>query len=193
MLALLSALSVARPVGWVISAYLLARDKPRPDAALELLKLASLVVLLLTMGRAGPLWACAAVGVAFGLHALASMAVVQALDGVSVTSLVARCAPPLAACAPMVIAVLATRAALGTSPLYARGLGLAAEILLGALAYAASALLVARSASGDLVRLVRRALRWRLWRHAQSAPQAASASGNPMATSPGTTSSRIPS
>ena len=54
MLMLLSVLGVVRPLGWTISSYLLACGSPRLDAALELIKLASLVTLLLTLGRLGP-------------------------------------------------------------------------------------------------------------------------------------------
>jgi PST family polysaccharide transporter len=109
MLALLSVLSVVRPIGWTISAYLLAQNRPGLDAVLEGGKLVAVVVLLLTLGRPGPLSACAAVGVAFALHAVASMVVVEMLDGVSMSALVARCAPPFAACSAMFAAVVATR------------------------------------------------------------------------------------
>jgi PST family polysaccharide transporter len=157
MLAVLSVLSVVRPVGWTISSYLLARDKPRVDAALELLKLGSLVGLLLTVGRAGPLWACAAVGLAFALHAFASMVVVHWLDGVTVTSLTARCAGPLAACAPMAAAVLAVGALLARASVHP-GVALCVEIPAGAVAYALSAAVLARSTFDDLRALLRRAV-----------------------------------
>jgi lipopolysaccharide exporter len=160
MLAILSALSVVRPVGWTISSFLLARNRPRVDASLEVLKLAALAVLLLTMGRAGPLWACAAVGAAFGAHALASMVVAQAIEGVPLLGLVQRCAPPLLACAPMVAVVLLVRR-LG-APSHPRGLELALEIVAGALAYAIAAPLVARATTQDLLGLVRQTIRRRL-------------------------------
>lgn len=162
MLALLSVLSVVRPIGWTISSYLMAQDRPRLDAVLEVGKLVSLVVLLLTMGRFGPLWTCGAVGVAFGLHALASMWVVQLLDGISILRLAGRCTPPLLACVPMVVSVLAVRAAVAHWPMSPRGIGLMAEITAGALAYAASATLVARSLFRDLLDLLRRATQRRL-------------------------------
>jgi len=70
MLALLAALSVARPVGWTVASYLQARQLPRRILALEALKLLLLVLSLVTFGRRDPLLACGAVGVAFGGHAL---------------------------------------------------------------------------------------------------------------------------
>jgi PST family polysaccharide transporter len=157
MVSLLSAMSIVRPVGWTISSYLLARDNPRLDAALEVLKLVSLVVLLLTLGRAGPLWACVAVGLAFTVHAAASMAVLQALDGVAVSELAAKCVPPLAACVPMVASVLATRLTLAGAGMRFSAASLVAEIVAGVAVYTASAVVMARSASLDLIALARRA------------------------------------
>jgi lipopolysaccharide exporter len=170
MLAILSVLSVVRPVGWTISSYLLAQDRPRIDAALELLKLVALVGLLVTLGRAGPLWACSAVGFAFGLHALASMLVVQIADGIKVMSFVRRSAPPLVACVPMVASVLAARHLMGHVAWAPRGGRLIVEILTGAAAYVAVAPLVAREAAQDVIGLARLTLRYR-------APVAASTPG----------------
>ncbi|HXX68282.1 MAG TPA: oligosaccharyltransferase, partial [Polyangiaceae bacterium] len=113
--------------------------------------------LLLTMGRLGPLWTCGAVGIAFGLHALASMWVVRALDGISIVRLAARCAAPLLACLPMVAAVLAVRVALGHVVSIPRGVGLVAEVLAGALAYVLSAMLLARPLAREVLDLLRRA------------------------------------
>ena len=161
MLALLSVLSVARPVGWTISSFLLAQDRPRLDAALEIFKLVALVALLLTLGRGGPLRACVAVGIAFGLHALLSMVAVQVMDGVTVGALAARCAHPLVACVPMAAAVLLARQAVDAAGWGIRGVGLSVEIIAGALTYVAAALVLARAASRDILTLVRGALQGR--------------------------------
>jgi lipopolysaccharide exporter len=160
MLAILSVLSVVRPVGWTISSYLLAQDRPRIDAALELVKLSALVGLLLTLGRAGPLWACCAVGFAFGLHALASMVIVQVLDGIRVAEFVRRSALPLAACVPMLAAVLAARHLMSGLPWPARGSHLIGEIIAGAAAYIAVAPFVARGPARDVLGLIRRTVRY---------------------------------
>jgi lipopolysaccharide exporter len=155
MVLLLSAMSVVRPVGWTISSYLLARDNPRLDAVLEVLKLVSLVALLLTLGRRGPLWACLSVGLAFAVHAAASMAVLQVLDGVAVAALLAKSGPPLAACIPMVASVVATRLAFAQVGMHPSVSSLVVEITIGAVTYVASAAIIARSASQDLVGLLR--------------------------------------
>jgi PST family polysaccharide transporter len=161
MLAVLSVLSVVRPVGWTISSYLLSRDRPRQDAALEVLKVAAVIVSLLTIGRSGPLWACAAVGCAFALHALASMVVVKLADGLAVAELASRCGGPLAACIPMVAAVLAARAGTSAVGVSSAAVRLAAEIAAGALAYPPAALLLARTTSLDFIAVATSALRRR--------------------------------
>ncbi len=155
MLAILSVLSVVRPVGWTISSYLLAQDRPRIDAALEVVKVAALVGLLLTLGRAGPLWACSAVGFAFGLHAVGSMLVVQVMDGIKVAAFVRRSAPALVSCVPMVLAVLAARHMMAHVAWSPRAGRLIAEIVAGAVAYIAVVPVVARSTTQDILGLLR--------------------------------------
>jgi PST family polysaccharide transporter len=171
MLAILSSLSVARPVGWTISSYLLAQDRPRIDAVLELIKVGALVALLFTLGRRGPLWACSAVGFAFGLHALASVLVVHVTDGITLGAFARRCAPPLCACLPMVVAVVLAADLLGRAPQHRAGVDLVVEIAAGAVAYLVAAPRVARSTSQDMLGLARRLFR----READAVPRAESA------------------
>jgi len=158
MLAVLSVLSIVRPVGWTIGSYLLARDQPRLDAKLEVFKLVALVVLLLTLGRLGPAWACVAVGVAFGAHSLASMIAVRLLDGIRVRTLAVQGAPALAACVPMLAAVLGVQALESWAGLRAPGVRLIVEIATGAAAYPGAALLLAHDQAMDLLTLARRLL-----------------------------------
>jgi PST family polysaccharide transporter len=159
MLLFLSSLSVTRPVGWTTSSYLLARERPRAVMMLEWFKLGALVMAIETVGRLSPLWACVAVGIAFALHTLASLWLVQHMDGIPVVSFLARLAPPLLACAPMVGAVLGVRwlrLHFGlTQPL----VGLALESTAGGLAYVGAALVIARSTSQELLRLLKHGLR----------------------------------
>jgi lipopolysaccharide exporter len=158
MLAVLCCLSVVRPVGWTISSYLLARDKPGLDAKLEWFKLLALVVLLLTLGRLSPVWACVAVGVAFGAHALASMAAVHVLDGVRTRTLVSTCAPALAACVPMLAAVVGVQALESWAGVGSAGLRLAVELSVGAATYPVAAVFLARAQALDLLTLARKLL-----------------------------------
>jgi PST family polysaccharide transporter len=158
MLAILSTLSITRPIGWTVSTYLIVRNRPRVDAALEVLKLASVVVLVLAFGRFGPVWACASVGMGFAVHAVASMWAVRRTDGIAMTALLVRCARPLAACGPMVLAVLAVRRGMRSMGGAPTALELAIEIGAGALAYIAVCPWLARVETLDALRLARRGL-----------------------------------
>jgi PST family polysaccharide transporter len=101
------------------------------------------------------------VGVAFAIHALASLWVIERSDGVPLRRLLGSLVPALVACVPLVAAVLAMRSgnrALG-------GLGPLAELLLeilaGALGYGLGALLFARESSAELFTRLVDALRSR--------------------------------
>jgi lipopolysaccharide exporter len=161
MLTLLAALSVARPVGWTIASYLVARDKPRPLMWLGLLKVIFLLGCISTIGRFGPLWACGAVGVAFAGDAIASMWVVSRMDKIPMSTLVGSCIPPLLACAPMVAAILGVRFLLEQVGVHVRGVGLSVELIAGALGYVLGALILARKTSTDFLNLLKNTLRRR--------------------------------
>ncbi|HVY44614.1 MAG TPA: oligosaccharide flippase family protein, partial [Minicystis sp.] len=81
MLLVLSALSVVRPIGWIGSSYLQVHDRTRAIMVLEIVKTACLLGLIATLGRLGPLWACASVGIAFGASAVAYLVVIRRVDG----------------------------------------------------------------------------------------------------------------
>jgi lipopolysaccharide exporter len=144
-------LSVARPVGWTVASYLQATGQPVRILWLELAKLVCLVGLIVTLGRVSPLWTCGAVGMAFGIHALASLWVIQRSDGVPIRRSLGCLMPALAACVPLVAGVLAARSgcvAIG-------GIGSLAQLLIeiaaGALGYLLGAWGLARDASSELL------------------------------------------
>jgi len=159
MLVLLSALSVARPVGWTVASYLQARERPKSIFWLEALKLVLLVVGIVTFGRSSPLWTCVAVGVSFGAHALASLWVVHRLEKIPLRPLLGSLVPALGACLVMVGAVLLVRSAVAASGTVAPALELGLEVLAGALVYALAALGLARETSRDLWLKLRDAIR----------------------------------
>lgn len=153
MLVLLSALSITRPVGWTIASYLQARQRPRALMWLELGKLLALLGLLASVGRVNTLWACAAVGIAYGGHAVAALLVVERVDGVRLRRSLGTLIPALGACVPMVVAVFVVRALAGGI------LGLALEIGAGAMGYVSSALWLSPASSRDLWARLSEALR----------------------------------
>lgn len=161
MLVLLSALSVTRPVGWVVASYLQARHLPRAVMWLECFKVVVLLAAIVSLGRQSPLWTCAAVGLAFAIHMLACLWVLKQHDGFALRSLLLSLTAPLMACVPLVLAVLGTRLLVaelgGLRPL----LLLTLEIAVGALSYVLAARLLARDATHELVSRVRDALQHR--------------------------------
>ncbi len=157
-LVILASLSLVRPIGWAVAAYMQARNLVRGVMWLEIAKVVFLLGCVWLLGQLGPLWAAGGVGVAFGLHALASLWLVEHHGDIpSITSALAGLAGPLFACGPMVAAVLAARWLLlhnGASPIAS----LLVEILAGAAAYVLAAFAVAPRTSRHFVQLVRRSL-----------------------------------
>ena len=152
LLAVLSALSVFRPITWVLSAYMEAQGRTGRIMFLELGNLICLLGGIWLLSPLGLTWAAAAVGLAFGLQAIAGVLVV-ARHGPSVRRLAAGFLQPLAACAVMAGAVLALRPALAGA--LAPAPRLAVEVAIGALAYVAAALLICRATARDLIGLAR--------------------------------------
>ncbi|MBW2735155.1 MAG: oligosaccharide flippase family protein, partial [Deltaproteobacteria bacterium] len=69
MLLILSSLSVVRPVGWTVSSFQVASQRPRVVMYLEITKVTMLLASLYVASHFGVLWACLGVGVAFTIHA----------------------------------------------------------------------------------------------------------------------------
>jgi lipopolysaccharide exporter len=159
MLVLLSALSVARPVGWTVASYLQACQLPRRILWLEAFKLGLLLLSIVSIGRRSPVWTCAAVGVAFAGHALASLWVVREVDGVPLRRSLGSLWPSLTACLVMGGAVWLARGALGHVQPLRPALQLAIEIGVGAVAYLAAVLLFARQVGQELLAKLRIAFR----------------------------------
>jgi len=158
LLVVLSMLSVARPMGWGVSAYLSAFSRTRAIMALQLLKLVLLFGGIVTFSPLGPVWTAGAVGLAFGVQSMVAIGWVILTDRVPAGPIVGAVVRPLVACAVMAAAVLGARhglAMLGVESARAR---LLVEIVVGAVAYAGAALVVARPSARDLLQVLRRAL-----------------------------------
>jgi len=158
MLSILSALSVARPVGWLTTSYLQACDRTRVAMNLEIFKVVVLLTAITALAQVGPLWVCAAAGIAFGAHSLAGMGYLSRLDGIPISSIVVQVARPLAACVPLVGAVLGLRYLLDGFGIGHGVVSLALEIIAGGLVYVAFAFVLAPGIARDFLGLVFRAL-----------------------------------
>jgi PST family polysaccharide transporter len=158
MLMILASLSIVRPLSWTIGSYLLSQQRPTTVAMMEAIKVCGLLGMMILLSRFGVLWACVAVGIAFGLDALLGMVAVRRKDGLPISELGGGVLPTLIACAPMYGAVFGTRYLLGLAGWGQNLLTLAIEIVAGVLVYIPSALLVSPTASSDLIQLGKKAL-----------------------------------
>jgi PST family polysaccharide transporter len=158
MLSLLCALSVARPISWELESYLVVLGRTRSLTLLQVGRLCTLVALVLALGRFGPLWACAGVGVAFGGHALGTMCVISRADGTPVRGLLSRCWVATIASGVMVAAVIGMRRLLALADVDVRGLNLVVEIATGALVYVLACVVVGPSESREFLRVARTAI-----------------------------------
>jgi PST family polysaccharide transporter len=159
LLTVLSVLSVVRPMGWGITAYLASFSRTRPMMFLELLKLILLFGCIIAFSRLGPVWTAASVGIAFGAQSLATVIFVIRTDGIPAWPLASAFLRPLAACGVMVAAILGVHhglLALGVSSPKALT---PVEIVVGGVTYVAAALVVARPVALDFLQLLRRALK----------------------------------
>ncbi|MEQ9321476.1 MAG: oligosaccharide flippase family protein, partial [Polyangiaceae bacterium] len=158
MLLILSALSVFRPVGWLVQSYLQAMKRTRTLLIVEIIKVGALFLLIYTLGRAGGvLWACGAIGIAFLVFAFACQWVVYRVDGLGMWTMTKPYVRPLLACAPMVGAVVGARMLVGRYVWWA----LLVEIAVGAVAYLIAAFVIAGPQARDFTNLVMNVVRRR--------------------------------
>ncbi|MFO0571994.1 MAG: oligosaccharide flippase family protein [Polyangiaceae bacterium] len=158
MLLVLSVLSIARPVAWVIASYAQALGRPRPLMWLELAKLLGLGVAIASVGRTSPVGAAAAVGAVYVLHALACLWVAESVGAVELRRSLASLVPACVATLPLALAVLGARASWRAAGGSAGPAALGLEIAAGVVAYVVGAWLFARSSVLDLLSRFREAL-----------------------------------
>lgn len=156
MLAVLSALSITRPVGWIIGAYFQTTHRSRAVMWLSGFRFVAVLGAVAGLGHLfGPLGACAGVGIGFSLHALGNAAWIMREDGFGAGELLGGVARVVIACIPLCAAVLGARAGLAALGVQVRGVGLAVEIVAGAAGYGVGVLLVARGQAREALRLMR--------------------------------------
>jgi PST family polysaccharide transporter len=158
LLLVLAGLSVFRPVMWVLSAYMEAQARTGRLMYLELAKIGVLLGGFIVLAPYGLRVAACAVGIAFGATSIAGVLLV-AREGPSVWRMFLGFAQPLAACAVMTGAVVATSRVLAALDVDRPIVYLLVEIAVGGVAYALAALVICRTTARDLIRLLRGALR----------------------------------
>lgn len=158
LLAVLTCLSVFRPITWVISAYLEAESKTNRLMFLELLKIGLLILGIAALHPFGLEAAAGAVGIAFGFTALLGIWVVVR-EGASWRALLSGFARPLLACGVMALAVLGVDRVLVALGWDYPIIQLVVEIVVGAVAYVIAAFAFARETAIDLLQLLKKALK----------------------------------
>jgi PST family polysaccharide transporter len=158
LLAILACLSVFRPITWVISAYMEAESKTGRLMFLEIAKVGFIVGGIGLLSPWGLHASATAVGFAFGLTALAGIAMVVR-HGPSLKNLAKGFVQPLMACFVMGGAVWLTHRGLQMTGLSHPSVYVIVEIVVGAIAYVIAALVFARETSKDLLQLLFKALK----------------------------------
>jgi len=155
-LTILAALAVVRPVGTAVGSYLQSSDRPKSYMVLNLVGVVSLLGLVGLFGWLfGPFWACAGVGIGFGISSFTAIALVCRQDNIPWTGFAKGYFLPLFACMPMVVAVLATRHGMNLVGLKMNWLRLTLEIAIGAVGYVVGAFTLARPIATDFLAILK--------------------------------------
>ena len=155
MLAMLSVLSITRPVIYIVVSYMQASSRVFAVSSIEVTKMFLLFAMMILAAPYGIMALCAAVGLAFLFQALTGLWVVTR-DGLSLGGTLLALARPLLSTLPMAGAVLGARWCFAKVGLHSAQLGLLLEIIVGAVVYVGSAFLIAGDTARDLVSLVRK-------------------------------------
>lgn len=159
MLTVLGVMTVMKPMSWSAMSYLQAISRTRLIMNLAIGRGIAVLALLTLFGLAGgPLWACFGASLGVGAHAIATILLTGRVSGIDSRAYLVGVARPLLASAPIFLAVaLCRRGWVGMDA--PAGLGLLAEVVAGAVAFAGAAWLIARETVREFIRLVRQTLR----------------------------------
>ena len=157
MLAVLSTMTVFRPMTWSAIAYCQAVQQTRLVMFSSFLRAIVVLSLVATCGYlGGPLWACIGGGIGYAVHSILTIIAAGRLVGFPVGPYLIGVARPLLPCIPMFLAVIGVEEAL-TGRIH-NALVLGAEVITGAVVYVISAFILVRPAVDELIRLGREAI-----------------------------------
>lgn len=147
----LAALSLARSFGNLCGAFLQVVGRTEGFVIVDLALATLVLALMYLLSPLGAVWSAAGVSVAFAASVLLCLWLLRP-DGIRIRSVLRAMVRPLAACVPMVLAVLAARRGLAWlgAP---RAVALAAEVVIGAAAYTGAVFVVAGPVARDVVSL----------------------------------------
>jgi lipopolysaccharide exporter len=161
MLAILSVMTVFRPMTWSAVAYLQAVQQTRLVMIMSFMRAVLVLPLVGTFGWfGGPEWACIGGCIGYAVHAIVTIVATGWATGLPVVAYLVGVFRPLLPCVPMFVAVWGTQQALGAAGVPPVA-SLAIEIVVGGAVYVAAAFVLVRSTARDLVRIGRQAIRRR--------------------------------
>ncbi len=161
LLAILSTMSVFRPMTWSAIAYLQAVQQTRLIMYSSFLRAIGVLALVAAGGILGDEnWACVGAGVGFTLHTVLTVIAAGRTAGFSAGAYLIGVARPLAPCLPMFFAVLGVERVLAMASI-PPAISLAAQVVTGAVSYVVAAFLLVRADVDELLRIGRDALRRR--------------------------------
>ena len=161
MLAILSALSIARTMASPLVALMQAQHRQRPLMMLSIGKVVILIAGILIFAPYGPLWTCVGVGITFVVDTFLCLMLVRLLDNIKMLPLLGGLVPVVLASASMAAGVIGTRmglAGIGIGPTW---YSLIIEVIAGGVVYVAAAFLFGRSLAMDLVNQVMKVIKRR--------------------------------
>lgn len=151
LLTVLAVLGVVYPMGAAVQAYLKASGRPKAVLVFHVCHVSLLLLFVGSLGRLGLTWAAVAPGLAGGAYALLALSYVGRVDAVPVKRALRALARVLLACAGMAAAVLAARRLHGHGTVHGSIGLLGLEVAIGAVAYVATAVVVAPGQVRDLL------------------------------------------
>ena len=159
MLTVLSVYAAIQPPAWTFRAFYKAQGRTTFVMIAGMVRLALMLAGIATIGRVGPLWACAAVDLAFIGHFLLMWSGLRGSHPEVMWPAARAVLQAFGACVPMIAAVLLVqwteRLFFPLPPVVALGI----EIPVGVMGYAAGAALFARSTATDLLGIVAQLMR----------------------------------
>jgi PST family polysaccharide transporter len=159
MLTVLSLYAVISPPGWSFRAFYIAQGRTSFVMFAGMVRLSLLLTAIITVGRLGPLWACAAVDVAFVAHFMLMWSGLRSAHAELMWPAARAVLQAFGACVPMIAGVLliqgAERLYFPLPPAWA----LCLEIPAGVLGFVAGAALFARATALDLIGLAKNLVR----------------------------------
>ncbi|KAB2887395.1 MAG: oligosaccharide flippase family protein, partial [Kofleriaceae bacterium] len=155
MLAVLSIMTLFRPMTWSAVAYLQAVQQTRLVMYASFTRALLVLPLVGVFGWLGdPTWACVGAAVGHAVHAIATIVVTGRVTGLPVASYLAGVLRPLLACVPMFGAVVAIELGLARLDVHP-AVSLVAQIAAGGAVYVAAAFVLVGDGARELVRLAR--------------------------------------